>query len=107
MQTNLLSPLFTVLPETKTLIRKSDGQSFGMSWYQRTFDALITKLMTCLNKIYRGKLYSAITVAWVPDNVGRLVLSNDDDAIDHLAEQWGIQEGSEARVRKFAKMVAE
>ncbi len=89
------------------MIRKSDGLEFGLSWYQSTFDKLVAKLMDALKKIYRGNIADALGLGWTLDNVGRLVLSPDEDAIDYLGDQWKINEADESRREELAQLIAE
>ncbi len=63
--------------------------------------------MNCLNNIYLENIYSPLTLSWTLDNVERLVLSQDDDAIAFLSDLWKIEEGDRLSLEAFAGMVAE
>lgn len=107
----LLPPKFQVCLEINALIRKSDGITFGLTWYQRIFDALVAKLERLLSTIYCGFVFAPVLMCWEVDRVagkGRRVLSSDADAIGYLEQKWNVwRRPDQEKFNEFSELVGE
>lgn len=106
----LLQPKFQLSLEINTLIRKSDGITFGLPWYHKIFDALVTKLERLLSSIYCGFVFAPMLMCWEADLVagqGRRKLSPDSAGLAYLARAWNVERPNPEKLIEFAALVGE